>query len=142
MANSMKATGRAVSIPAGIGIGTLCALGWSVLGAMLTALLVTKEVVAEQAIGYGALIILVSAAFLTAKISYHKIKHRQAMVTAVSGCTYFLCLLAINALFFGGQYSGVGVTVGAILAGSVSALLLGNRQRRGKPHRTYKIPKR
>lgn len=142
MANTGKATGQALSIPAGIGIGTIGALIWTVLGAAVTAALVSRELVAENAIGYGALIILVSAAFLSAKVSYQKIKHRRAMVMAVSGCVYFLCLLAMNAMFFGGQYAGVGVTAAAILAGCVSAMLLGTGRRRGKGGHRYKIPKR
>lgn len=141
MGNVSKATGRALSMPAGIGIGTAAAMLWTVLGAAITAALVSREVVMESAIGYGALIILVSAAFLSAKVSYHKIKHRRAMVMGISGCVYFLCLLAVNALFFGGQYAGVGVTIGAILAGSGCALLLGGKDGQKRTRRTYKIPK-
>lgn len=140
--NQVKATGRALSIPAGVGIGTAGAMIWTILGAAVTALLVSREVVTETAVGYGALFILVSAAFISAKVSYQKIKHRRAMVMAVSGCAYFLCLLAMNALFFGGQYAGVGVTAAAILAGCVSAMLLGNGGKRGKRGHQYKIPKR
>ncbi len=128
-------------MPAGIGIGTVGALLWTIAGAAMTAALVNGEIFAESAIGYGALIILITAAFLSAKVSYHKVKHRRAMVMGISGIAYYLCLLAINALFFGGQYAGMGVTAGAILAGSLCALLLGTGERKSRSHRQYKIRK-
>jgi hypothetical protein len=41
-----------------------------------------------------------------------------------SGAGYYLTLLAMTALFFGGQYQGMGVTLGLVLAGAGTATLL------------------
>ena len=42
----------------------------------------------------------------------------------LTGVCYYLALLAMTALFFGGQYSALGVTALAVLAGSGGAALL------------------
>lgn len=136
-----KPTGLATSIPAGLAAGTIAALLWTVVGAAITAGLISGETLPESAIGYGALVILITASFLSAQISFHKIKHRRALVSLAAGGIFYLVLLSMNALFFGGQYAGMGVTALAVLAGCGTSLLLGLRQGRGRSSVKYKIPK-
>lgn len=136
-----KTTGRASSMPAGLAVGAIFAIIWTVTGAMIVALLVSGETLPETAIGYGALIILLTASFGAAQISFHKIKHRRALVCLLSGVIYLSMLIGMNALFFGGQYTGVGVTALAILGGVGTAILTGLRQGRGGRSRRFKIPK-
>ena len=59
----------------------------------------------------------------------------------ISGVAYFLCLLLVNALFFGGSYSGMAVTlILVVLAAGMAALTAGKGRGRRGPKR-YKIPK-
>ncbi len=141
MVVNYKPTGRAVTIPVGLLIGSGFAIAWTLAGAMLTAKLVDMETIPENAIGYGALLTLLSGAFLASEIAYYKIKHLRAAVCMAMGAVYFLLLLAVNALFFGGQYAGVWVTGLVIFAGCGCAVLLGLRQGGGKKRSGYKIPK-
>lgn len=142
MVVNRKPTGRALSIPAGLSIGAAAALAWTLLTAMLMARMVESEVLAESAIGYGSGVILLTASFLSAMVAYRRVKRQRAMVCMISGGLYFLMLLAITALFFGGQYTGVGVTAIVIAAGAGCAVLLGLRDGRGKRKGRYKPPKR
>lgn len=134
-----KPTGRALSTPKGLAVGVLCALGWTVMGACITGALIHYECVSEDVVGYGAVITLISGAYLAAKLAYAKIKRRRGYVMGLSGLCYYMCLLGMNALFFGGQYAGLAVTAAAIAAGTLSALVLGAGKRRRSSFRKHTI---
>lgn len=142
MVVNRKPTGRAVSMPMGLLMGAAFALIWTVIGAMGVAKLIDSGKLAETSIGYGAMVILLTGAFGAAMVSFCKVKRQRALVCGAAGLIYFLILLSINALFFGGQYAGVGVTALVILAGCGCAILLGLRPEKGKGRRPVKIPKR
>lgn len=136
-----KATGRAASLPASLAIGVGFALLWTVLGAMLVAKLVDNEVMPQESIGYGSMAILLTASFLAAAVSFGKLRRQRVPVCLGAGGAYFLCLLAVTALFFGGQYEGMGVTAVLVLLGAGAAILPGCRGRGGNSRKRYKIPR-
>lgn len=119
-----KVTGRAISMPAGIAAGIGVSLGMTLAGALLLGLLIDRETVSVNSIGYGSMVILLTSSMLGALIANSLIKHRALLVCVVSGAGYYLSLLAMTALFFGGQYQGMGVTLTLVLAGAVAAALL------------------
>lgn len=116
-----------MSMPAGLAVGAAASLGMTLLSAAILAKLVDMETVAWENIGYGIVILLVLASFFGAMTAYAKIKRQRLLVCGVSGVIYFGILLAITALFFGGQYEAVGVTAGLVFGGSACAWLLGLR---------------
>lgn len=138
MVVNKKPTGRALSMGAGLGVGAIFALCWTILGAMITGKLMDIEIMKETDIGYASVVILMTASFGSAMVSCGKIKRQRALVCAASGGIYFLMLLCVTALLFGGQYSGVWVTLILILAGSGAAMALGGYSRGRKPARKYK----
>lgn len=142
MTVTQKPTGRASSMPAGLAMGGLCSLGVTLLGSAVLAKLVSGEAMAESSIGYGVMVMLVLAAFLGAMVAFGRIKRRRMLVCLVSGAIYFAVLLSMTALFFGGQFSAVGVTALLILCGSALAALLGLRDNRGGKRRKIKLPNR
>ena len=137
-----KATGKAYSMSGGLVIGTLMSLGVTLLGAAVLAKLIDGEILLENSIGYGIMVILVAASYLGAMMSYSKIKRQQLVVCMAAGLIYFLVLLSITALFFGGQYSAVGVTALLILCGCGLAVLSGTHKNRGGKRLKMKIPNR
>lgn len=124
-----KVTGKAMSVPGGIGLAAVVSIATTLLMSGLLAWLVLTERVGEIAVGYGTMVILLVSSFLGAMIAAGVIKHRKMMVCLLSGAAYLLCLLACTALFLGGQYQGVGVSVLLILAGCVAAALTDLRKR-------------
>ena len=70
-----------------------------------------------------ATLLLSSAA--GAWVAAKMVKLRWIVLCLGAGAVYFLTLLACTALFFGGQYEGVGVTFLVVLAGSGAVGLLG-----------------
>ena len=125
-----KATGRAMSMPAGIAVGMAVSLLVTLVGAFVLGWLIDKEMLEMNSIGYGAMVILLAASFLGALTAKTRIKHRYLVVCLVSGVGYYLVLLAITALFFGGQYQGMGVTLALVLAGAGTAGLLSIKKKK------------
>lgn len=119
-----RPTGRAMTLPGGLAMG----LGVSMFVTVAATLILTKLVLGErmqmQNIGYGILILLIAASFLGAMVAQGRVKHRRLLVCILSGVVYYCVLLGSTALFFGGQYSAVGVTGLLVLAGSGAAALL------------------
>lgn len=127
MVANRKVTGTAAAMPVGLGAGLGISLGITLVGSAVLSWLVDRELVAQSGIGYGVLVILLLASLLGTAAAYGKIKHRRLVVCALSGGLYFGALVCMTALFFGGQYRGLGVTALVILAGSLSVALLGLR---------------
>lgn len=138
MVANQKVTGAAASIPKGIGIGLLISILITVAGSAMTALLITREALPENGIGYCAIVILILSASIGALVAYKSIKHRRMVVCMVHGLCYYLILLSITALFFGGQYQGMGVTALAVLAGCSAVGLLGLK---GEKRSTVRVKK-
>lgn len=137
-----KPSGRALSMPAGLLFGAIISLGLTILSAVVLAKLVASEVMAEANIGYGVMAMLLVASFIGSLCAHARIKRQRLLVCGLSGVIYFLILLSITALFFGGQYEAVGVTGLLVLGGSLTAGLLGTMPGRGGKRRKNKLPNR
>lgn len=140
MVTNKKVFGKAMSLPAGIAIGGGAALVVTLFLAAGLTQLVLSERIDEGSIGYWASGALPACSALGALIAVGVIKRKRMQVCLLTGALYFITLLAINVLFFGGQFSGVGVTVLLILLGTGAVGLLGARgeRRGGKRHKPYR----
>ena len=128
-----KVTGKAMSMPGGLALGGVVSLFVTLLAAAILAKLMELERIPENSIGYGIMILLVLASFSGAAFSAWQIKRRRLIVCVLSGVVYMASLLAATALFFGGQYSSVGVTALMVLCGVGLAALAGTqRNKAGK----------
>ena len=139
MVVNRKPTGRAMSIPGGLAVGILFSMAVTLVLTAVLAKLVETETVPQEKIGYGVMVILVLSAFIGAMTAFSRIKRQRLMVCGLSGVIYFGVLMSITALFFGGQYSAVGVTALLILLGSAAAALLGLKQGRGGSRKKIKV---
>jgi len=135
MVMNRKVSGTASSMPVGLAVGAGVSMGITMILAVITALLAEREILAEQTIGYAALVILLLASVSGSAVSAGKIKRQKLMVCMVSGVLYYLMLLGMTALFFGGQYTGMGVTGLVIAGGCGTVVLAGIGQGGGKRHR-------
>lgn len=142
MVVNQKVTGKSSSLPAGLAMGGITSLGITLLLAALLAKLLETETIAEENIGYGIMILLLTASALGALVSFSKVKRQRLLVCLLSGLVYLAILLSITALFFGAQYEAVGVTALLVIGGSLVAGLLGLREKRGGKRHKVKIPHR
>lgn len=133
---TQKRTGRALSIPAGLAWGGIFSLGIVTLGSAITAKLIDYEIMGWNCVGYMILTFLILSAWAGGVVSYRKIKRQKMAVCIMSGILLFAILIMITALFFGGQYNGVGETALLILCGSSLAAFTGSR---GKKRTRRKI---
>lgn len=131
MTTTRKPTGRTRSMPVGLTLGAAVALALTLTLSLIGAKLIDMGKIKEQQIGYLAMGILMLSAFLGALVACGAIRRRKGMVCALSALIYYCLLLSITALFFGGQYQGMGVTALVVLCGDALALLLTTRQGRG-----------
>ena len=138
MVVNQKVSGRSKPMAVGLAIGTVISLIVTLLGACIIANLVLSGKMVAETIGYGAMLIVLFASALGAWISAGLIKRRWMVVCLGTGGSYYLVLLAITALFFGGQYQGMGVTVLLVLGGCGAVGLLGLR---GEKTRSKKVRK-
>lgn len=131
MTYNHKVTGRALSMPASFAIGVCISLGMTLILSAILAKLVSSEKVEWERVGYWIMAILLTASSIGAKATCLMIKRRKAMSCLIAGVLYWLGLLIIAALFYGGQYSGIGVTGLVVLFGCTAVCLLELRGERG-----------
>lgn len=132
MTANRKVTGKALSIPGGLMVGTCVSLGLTLLFSGILAKLVSAEKLPWEQIGYGIMALLFLSALSGAASAATAVKHRRLAVCLMAGALYWIALLAITALFFGGQYHGLGVTALIIFAGCGTVCLLEMRRGEGK----------
>lgn len=138
MVINRKPSGRASSMASGLLTGLAVSAAITVLLTAMAAKMVDMQWIGEKDIGYCAMIILLVAPFWGAKTAQKRIQRQRVVVCLVSGCLYFLMLMGITLLFFGGQYEAVGVTLLLVAAGSALTFLLGNGQNRVGKHKKRK----
>ena len=128
-----KLTAKAVGIPAGIAMGVGAALAVTAAGSAASAWAILGGFVPEGRIGYFAMTILVLSAVAGSAVAAGSVQRLRAQMCLAAGAGYYLCLLAMTALFFGGRYHGVGVTGVMVFCGSVLVILLapGSKNRAG-----------
>lgn len=131
MVVNRKVTGTASSLPAGIGFGLLLSLGITLLGCALIAYLMLTQKLQEEAVGYASIVVLALASAAGAFLSAGMIKRMRAQVCLMTGAGYYLALLGCNALIFGGQYAGLGVTAIVVFLGCGCAAIFGMIRQKG-----------
>lgn len=136
MTTARKPTGRAKSMPVGLALGAGTALGITLVLSLIGAKLVDMGKIRETGMGYMAMVILLLSAFFGAWIAVGCIRRQKIAVCGLAALIYYGMLLSVTALFFGGQYQGMGVTALMVGCGGGLAALASNRQgRRGRPGR-------
>ncbi len=119
-----KSMKKSNSIPMGIAWGLVTSILLTLVCTAVIAFLVSGEQLQESAMGYGNVVTLLLASVVGAFVCCKTAGQRILMMAAISGAAYFVFLLCCTAMFFGGQYQGVGQTALLVLGGSLAAGLL------------------
>ena len=112
-------------LPEALGIGLLAGVILTLLGTGLLALLIGNETMDITAMSPGCIVIHLIGSALTGLVAYGVMKRQRIVVCALSALCYFLVQVGITALFFGGQYQGIGAGVLSIIGGGVLSILPG-----------------
>ena len=132
MIRNRISTGRALSMPTGLATGLSIGLATTVILSALLAKLVSTEKVEWGSVGYGIMIILLITSVIDSKATCFMIKRRKPIGCLLAGLLYWLSLIMITALFFGGQYDGMGVTGVVVFCGSAIVCLLESKGEKRK----------
>lgn len=136
-----KQSGRAPSAGKAFARGISTATAMAFLGAAVLAKLLDMEIVMMEKTGYGIMLIHLVSVFAGTKMTLGKAGREGALAAGITGGAYYLLLLAINSLFFGGSFEGLGVTALLVVLGSAAAILTEKKGSGRKGRRRYKIPK-
>ena len=139
MVVNRKVKGTATSMPGGLAAGMIISIVVTVVGALIAAHLISKEIISQESAGYCSMFILLLASLTGSWIACGKIKRRRLMVCGMSGLIYYALLLATTALFFDGIYEGMGVTALLIICGSALTALIGTRGQGSSARRRKQI---
>ena len=132
MTINRKVTGTASAVPTGMAMGVMTAMAIMLTGTLTASIMIHKEILQWDQSGYAVMLILILSSWIGTSVAARKIKRRRLLSCAVSGGIYYLILLAMTGLFFGGKYSGVGETGLLILCGSTLGFLM---KYKAKPER-------
>lgn len=119
-----KRSGTAASLPGGLVIGLGTSILITLIGCAAMSYMITQEKVEFNSIGYCTMCILSVSSITGSLLAAKSVKSKTAVVCALFALCYFLLLLAITAMFFGGQYQGIGATAITVLIGALCGMLL------------------
>ena len=136
-----KVTGRAPSLWKSVVSGLLLGVLWTVICAAVIAKLLDSQLLSMENVGSGSMVAVLSAVFAGASLAGKRAGHLILQAAVISGAAYFACLLLVNALFFGGSYTGMGVTLFLVVLATGLAVLMTGKGRGKGSRRRYKIPK-
>lgn len=142
MVASRKKVRSQVPIPLGLTLGAGTSLAMTFLGTAILSWLIGNERLPEERMGIAAAAVLLFAGMLGAWIAASKTKRKRLLVCLGSGLVFFLVLLSLTALFFGGRYEGLAMNGTAVLLGSGIMAALGLRGQGGNPKRRKKLGSR
>jgi putative membrane protein (TIGR04086 family) len=117
-------------LPKGLGVALAVSAGSTIIGCADDAWLLSSEKIGEGSVGYITMILLLVSSVLGAMAATRLVGEKRLLVCLCAGGVYLLSLLAISALFYGGTYSGVGVSALIVVAGVLSVALLGINSRK------------
>lgn len=130
--------GKTASIPMGLGLSLAAAATITFLSTFAISILLDRRSIDWANVGYWIMLVLLLAPFVGGKIAINTIKTQRILISLMSGVLYWMFLLCITALLFGGDYSSIWETGALIAAGSLTAALLrfpqirySSRQKRG-----------
>lgn len=128
----------ALSPLAAIVIGAVTALAFSTLICVLLASMISSGKMSFSAAEKMIILTQGIAALLGAWIAAGIAKQKRVQICLITAGAYFLCLLAMTALLFGGQYKGLVLPLFSVLTGAGVAALSGIRTKNGKKLKALK----
>lgn len=117
-------TGKAMSVPAGLGLSLVVNVSITSMAVAIITILLNYNSITWENTGYWIMGMLLISSYFGGKVAINSIKTQVYIVSLMSGILYWMFMLCITALFFGGQYNSIFETGVLIIAGSISAALL------------------
>lgn len=120
---------KEASIPAVLLTGFGISWAVTVCAAVTETFLVAGEQIGEGMMTTWAVGTVILAVFIGALVASIKSNSRKLAISLICGGSYFVSLLCVNLLFYGGSFQGIWASILTILGASLLAGLLSLRQR-------------
>ena len=121
---SLKNNDRIQRVMMAVGGGTVTGLLVAIVGACLLSFLIHKNRIGLEQTGIWLTVVLLLSSFSGALVAGKGTKENRLPAILATGLCYFIVLLSCTALFFGGEYQGIWITLLVISAGTVSCAIL------------------
>lgn len=115
------------SIWTGVAIGTLVGTVLILSGILIITVLLSKGNLQMDNIGYVVMGITLAAALLGSFTAAMTARSNLLISSLSTGAVLLLLLLAVTAVFFEGQFSGVPVTLVLVMGSSLAAALVSTK---------------
>ncbi len=129
---------KASNIPMALAVSTAVSMSITLLAAASMTFLIAGETLQLESSDVAVLGILLLASLAGSWVAIKGAGEKPWLLGLLSGGLYYLLLLCCTALFFDGQYQGLGATALAVLGGSLGAVLFTMRKGSGKGKRRYR----
>ena len=123
-------------------IGGALGVLFSILCALLLTWLISSERLGQGGVDTGSLVILLVGSAAASVVSTLLFREKRLLVCVLSAVCFALIMLAMTAVFFGGQYSGLLPSGLVILAGSGCVCILGAVPQKKHNHGRRKVKNR
>lgn len=117
------------SLPVGLVLGWLAAIGVTMAVAVAATGLIAKERAGESVASTAAVAAMLFASFAGAMVAASSVGNRRLIVCLASGGIYLLTLICCHALLFQGKYVGLPGSALTIMGSCLVAGLLGVRSK-------------
>lgn len=135
-----KQVGRSPSMAKAVLTGTGVAVLSAFICAAVIAKLLDSEVLRMESVGYASMIAHICSVFIGTRTAMGRAGNMGQTAAMITGGAYYLCLLLVNALFFGGSFTGLGTTLVLVALAAAAAILTAGKGRRRSGRKRYKIP--
>jgi len=89
----------------------------------LFAIMIYEEIIPEGSVGYCSLVTLLISSITGASVATSKCGKEKIYISLIIGIVYCALLMTITALFFGGEFRGIWVTIMVVLSGCMIAII-------------------
>ena len=128
---------RTKSLPVGIAYGVVAAVVLSLLGTILGAYLMDREMVGASASSVLSMSIRIVSVLASTVITIKLTDHQLLLTAAVTAIVYFFVLIGIAILFFDSPFEAIWQGGIGILAGGALALVICSRKNKEKKHKVH-----
>ena len=132
MKGKNNSSGNVSTLVKSILLGSALSVTITVIGAALIAKLILSETVGENNMGYCVMILLFVASMAGCLTANAKIQQSKLKVTLLQSVGYYVGLLMIGTIFFGGANQALAETALVIAGGACIILLATNRAGQGR----------
>ena len=128
------------SVPYGMITGCALSVVLTLMGAFGIAIMLGKEVIYGASVDYAVMAVTAIAAFCGSLLAVRMAGKGILLAAMGTGIMYMAILLCCNALFFDGQYNGVGTRMAAAAIGCGCVLIIKLKKKSGnQTYRKYRI---